>query len=136
MIAAAGASCWMTYSLEEELCMNLLRNRSLAALVVIIAVALICRVHAEGNPDVARKGEGPIEGEKLEKALAEISDNFKKSPKVKARMTTKVSDLMGDRTEEGVFLLNRGSGTVLRQFEKPDAKYWLLSGTMLSEYVP
>jgi outer membrane lipoprotein-sorting protein len=113
------------------------RDFRLAALSLLFLAAA---AQAEDNPDLryaqtARKGEALLDAADAEKALAGISERFKANPCVKAVMTTQVSDLMGDRAESGVLLLDR-SGRVLRKFTKPDEKIWLLNGAQLSEYVP
>ncbi len=84
------------------------------------------------NPE---KGETLLNAAAAEKVLQALAERFKKNPSLRARIVTEVNDeLLGKRTEEGELLLDR-PGRVLRKFTKPSAKFWLLDGTLLQEYL-
>jgi hypothetical protein len=119
--------------------MRLLRRKSQAPVLAALALAVVLNGAAGAQGDnyatTPRKGEALLESADAEKVLAELSVRFKANPYLKAKMISKVDDLMGERTEEGELLLDR-NGRVLRKFTKPDQKIWLLNAGQLSEYVP
>ena len=105
---------------------------SLKFIVILLSSLLFAQVIA------AEQGLKPLTGETLlsaadaEKLLTDLPV-FKDKTCLKAQMVTEVDDLLGARKEEGEFLLDR-SGRVLRKFNKPSLKVWLLDGSQIQEY--
>jgi len=82
-----------------------------------------CRI-ATRRRGSRRKGIGAAEAGVALKAIAE---NFRAHPAFRAKMTVRVTDLIGERVEEGWLAIAR-PGKVLRRFEKPSSKIWFLDG--------
>ena len=76
-----------------------------------------------------------LSSEETVAALKTTAETFGAHPALWARMTVRVSDLIGERTEEGWIAIAR-PGRVLRRFEKPAPKTWFLDGTTLREFLP
>ncbi len=117
------------------MCNTLNANRIFPLLVFVIAATFTMSATAgEAAPVLsAQADERELTGDEAALVLGQIAENFKAHPHVKAHIRTEIDDLLGKRVEEGELLLSR-PGEILRQFNRPTKKTWLLSGVQLQEY--
>ena len=101
--------------------------------IILSLFFVACFLRAE-NAAQPLAGETRLSAADAEKILAELPA-FKSPGPLKAKIMVESDDLMGARKDEGELLIDPPS-RVLRNFNKPKPKVWLLNGALLQEYVP
>src|SRR5690349_19788501 len=101
---------------------------------MFLSVILFAAVAMFAGEPAPLDGETKLDAAEVERVLAELPA-FKHPQPLKAKMISETEDIAGVRKEEGELLLSPPS-QILRTYNKPRPKTWLLNGNQLQVYIP